>query len=71
MCHSAPAEGTRAAIYQAFVCSFNGKLDLLETWANLMKKSLPQLASEINLLNPNLIYFMHRGGICHLPTCVF
>lgn len=37
---------------------------------NLMKKFSSQLPSEINLLNPNLISFMHKAGIFHLPTCV-
>lgn len=35
-----------------------------------MKKFLSQLPSEINLLNPNLISFMHIRGIFHLPTYV-
>lgn len=33
-----------------------------------MKKFFSQLPSEINLLNPNLISFMHIRGIFHLPT---
>lgn len=35
-----------------------------------MKKFLSQLPSEINLLNLNLISFMHVRGIFRLPTYV-
>lgn len=63
-----------AAIYQPFICwqiKPHHMWHLSESLINLMKKFPPQLPSEINLLNPNLISFMHIRGIFHLPTYVF